>query len=143
MSWADKRLHWDLNPDDPVPAPMPLATTTWLTTGRHSLVPLSLPSAIRSNLITQYALHTWQKASHLFALLFILIYYFFFGCAGSSLLHGLFSSCREWGLLSSCVRASRCGGFSCCRAPVVGQKGFSSCGAQALEHRLTNYGAWA
>ena len=27
---------------------------------------------------------------------------FIFGCAGSSLLHGLFSSCREWGLLSSC-----------------------------------------
>ena len=26
---------------------------------------------------------------------------FIFGCAGSSLLSGLFSSCGEWGLLSS------------------------------------------
>ena len=33
-----------------------------------------------------------------------------------------FSSCGEWGLLSSCgAQASHCGGFSCC-------------GAQALEH---------
>ena len=40
-----------------------------------------------------------------------------FGCAGSSLLHGLFSSCSKWGLLSSCSQpASRCSGFSCCRA---------------------------
>ena len=28
--------------------------------------------------------------------------FFTFGCAGSSLLHGLFFSCGEWGLLSSC-----------------------------------------
>ena len=31
-----------------------------------------------------------------------------------------FSSCSDWGLLSSChVRASHCGGFSCCRAQAV------------------------
>jgi len=30
-----------------------------------------------------------------------------FGCAGSLLLHGLFSSCA--------VQASHCNGFSCCR----------------------------
>ena len=28
--------------------------------------------------------------------------FFIFGCAGSSLLHGLFFSCGEWGLFSSC-----------------------------------------
>ncbi|XP_070244028.1 zinc finger protein 793 isoform X4 [Bos mutus] len=40
-----------------------------------------------------------------------------------------FSSCNEWGLPSSCgVRASHCSGFSCC-------------GAQGLEHRLSNCGA--
>ena len=39
---------------------------------------------------------------------------FIFGCAGSLLLCGLFSSCREWGPLSSCdVQASHCDGFSC------------------------------
>ena len=43
--------------------------------------------------------------------IFLFIY---FGCAGSSLLHGRFPSCGEWGLLSSCgVWASHCGGFSC------------------------------
>ena len=40
-------------------------------------------------------------------------YYYFFDYAGSSLMCGLFSSCREQGLLSSCnVGASHCGGFS-------------------------------
>ena len=36
-----------------------------------------------------------------------------FGCAGSSLLCRLFSSCVQWGLLSSRgAWASHCGGFS-------------------------------
>ena len=35
-----------------------------------------------------------------------------------------FSSCSEQGLLSRCdVRASRCGGFSCCRAEALGRTG--------------------
>ena len=35
--------------------------------------------------------------------------YLFFGCAGSLLLCGLFSSCDEWGLLFNCsVLASYC-----------------------------------
>ena len=46
---------------------------------------------------------------------FFLIYLFIFGCAGSSLMCGIFSSCPEQGLLSCCcVRASHCGGFSFC-----------------------------
>ena len=54
-------------------------------------------------------------------------------------------SCGEWGRLSSCgVRASHCGGFSCCgawvlsaRASAVAARGLSSCGAQAqLLHGL-------
>ena len=37
-----------------------------------------------------------------------------FGRAGSLLRHGLFSSCGEWGLLSSGrAWASQCRGFSC------------------------------
>ena len=52
---------------------------------------------------------------------------FIFGCAGSLLLCGLFSSCLKWELLSSCrARASHCGG-----SPFVehrlGHKDFSSC----------------
>ena len=41
-------------------------------------------------------------------------YLFTYGCAGSSLLHGLFSSCGEWGLLSSCDARAYCSGSSCC-----------------------------
>ena len=42
------------------------------------------------------------------------IYLFIFGCAGSSLLCGFFSSCLELELLSSGgTRASHRGGFSC------------------------------
>ena len=44
----------------------------------------------------------------------IFIYFSFFGFAGSSLLHGLFSSRGKWGLPSSCT------GFSCCRAEALG-----------------------
>ena len=37
------------------------------------------------------------------------------------LLKRAFSSCSEWGLLSSCgTRASHCGGFSCCGAQAPG-----------------------
>ena len=48
------------------------------------------------------------------------------------------------------VWASHRGGFSCCgaRAPgtrvfIVAARGLSSCGSQALEHRLSGRGAWA
>ena len=69
---------------------------------------------------------------------------FIFGCAGSSLLCGLFPSCGEQGLLSNCsMWASHCGGFSGCRAQTLGHKGFISCGSQALEHSLTSCGTWA
>ena len=49
---------------------------------------------------------------------------FTFGSSGSSLLRGLLSSCREWGLLSTCgARAPHCGGFSWCRARALGHVG--------------------
>ena len=56
----------------------------------------------------------------------------------------------EQGLLSSCARASPCGGFSCWGAQALGAQasavaahGLSSCGSQALEHPLGNCGAQA
>ena len=65
---------------------------------------------------------------------FFFVFCFFFCCAGSSLLHRLFSSCGEWRLLSSCgVQASYCSGFSCCQVQTVGHTGFSSCGTWAQE----------
>ena len=52
---------------------------------------------------------------------FHFIYLFVFGCAGSSLLYELFSSCGDWGLLSSCgAPASHCSGFSCCWTQALG-----------------------
>ena len=55
-------------------------------------------------------------------------YLFLFGCTGSLLLCGLFSSCGERRLLSSWgARASHCGGFSYCGAWALGLSGFSSC----------------
>ena len=44
----------------------------------------------------------------------------------SSLLHRFFSSCG--------VQASRCGGFSCCRAWALGHADFDSRGSWAVEH---------
>ena len=62
-----------------------------------------------------------------------------------------FSSCGERGATLRCgVRASHCGGFSCCgawalgvRASVVVTLGLSSCGSHALERRLSTCGARA
>ena len=60
----------------------------------------------------------------------LIICLFISGCAGSSLLRGLVSSCCKWGLLSSCrLWASHCGGFS-------------RWGAPALEHKLSRCGTW-
>ena len=59
------------------------------------------------------------------------IYLFVFDCAGSSLLCGLFCSCREQVLLSSC---------SVQLLIVVGSP-VTTC--RALEHRLNSFSAWA
>ena len=58
---------------------------------------------------------------------------FIFGCAGSSLLCGLFSGCGKQGLLSSCGA----------QTSVIAGSGLSSCGSQALEHSFNSCGAWA
>ena len=93
-----------------------------------------------------------------FLIICLFIVLFIFGCAGSSfffkiiyLLYCLllavlgrhccvgFFSCDKRGLLSSCgAWASHGGG-----AQALGHVGFSSCGSQALEHRLSSCGAWA
>ena len=60
----------------------------------------------------------------------------------SSLLRGLFLSCRDWGLLCGCAeRASHRGGVSCRRAGAPGLTGLSSCISQALGHRPGGCGA--
>ena len=64
-----------------------------------------------------------------------------FGRGGSSLLQRLFSSCSEWGLLSSCgAQASRRCRFSQ-GTQALGHMGFGSFSPQAPEHRLSSCGA--
>ena len=83
-----------------------------------------------------------KGSRHLFLKIISFIYLFW--------LHRLFSSCDEWGLLSSCsVQASHCGGFSCCRAlalrawaSVVVEHGLNTCNSRRLEHKLNCCGAW-
>ena len=61
-----------------------------------------------------YLIYSYNR---FFDCLYIFTFYLFiFVCAGASLLLGLFCSWGEWGLLSSCVQASQCGGSFCCRA---------------------------
>ena len=72
------------------------------------------------------------------------IYLFTFGCTGSSLLCGVFSSCREQGLFSSCGTCnSHCSDFSCCRALALVHAGFRSCRSGTLEHRRKSCGTRA
>ena len=66
---------------------------------------------------------------------------FIFGCAGSLLPCGLFSSCH--------ARASHCKGFSCCRAQALGNVDFHRCGPRlqstgsvVASQALTCWGMW-
>ena len=63
--------------------------------------------------------------------------YFIFGWAGSLVLCGLFSSCREWGYSVVVV-----GGLLTAVASLW-STGFSSCASGAPEHRLNSCGAQA
>ena len=73
---------------------------------------------------------TWGSFLY-FDRVFILFYFLFFGCSVSSLvLTGFLQLLWAGATLCCSVRASHCGGFSCCRA-------------WALEHRVNSCGAWA
>ena len=73
-----------------------------------------------------FCLHSYLH-NCLFCTLFF--YSLIFGCSGSLVLCGLFSSCREQRLLSSHTAwASHRSGFSCCGAQALGHVDFSSCG---------------
>ena len=79
---------------------------------------------------TQAPLNGWMHFIY-----FLKIYLFIRGCG----YQWAFSSCKQWGLLTSCsAQASHCGGFPCCRARAAGAQasgvaalGLSSCGTQA------------
>ena len=82
------------------------------------------------------------SSSVLFKIYVYNFYLFIFGCAGSSLMRGLFSSCGEQELVSNCGgQASHCSGSSCWS--LLRHAGFSRCGSQTLEHRLSSCGVWA
>ena len=68
---------------------------------------------------------------------YVILFILFLAVLGGFLLHRLFSSCGEQGLLCNCrAWASHPSGFSCCGARALGCMGFSSCGSQILEHGL-------
>ena len=94
----------------------------------------------------QFILNSYAQNTFSFCILFI----FIFGCAWSSLLCRLVSSC-EWGLLSIAVHrlliavASLVAehGLQNTWASVVVAHELSSCSTWALEHRLNSLGSWA
>ena len=86
----------------------------------------------------------------LLLLLINLFIYLFLAALGLHCCSRAFSSCGERGLLFAAVRglliavASRCGAQALgTQASAVVARRFSSCGSQALEHRLSSCGAWA
>ena len=97
--------------------------------------------AVRQNLVVYLSYIYFLKKD-----LKKIIYWIIFVCAGSSWLRGFFSSCGEQGPLSSCGPwASRCCGFSCCRARALerGASRAARSSSWALEHRFRSCGAWA
>ena len=91
----------------------------------------------------------YKKALYFFFFLILrLPFLFIYGWAGSLLLHRLFSSCSEQGLLSTCsAQASHAGGFSRCRAQALGTRALLAAAhglsSRALDHRLRCCGTWA
>ena len=92
------------------------------------------------------------------------LFFFFFGCTGSSFLHTGFLKLQWTGSALCCGgQASHCGGFSCCQAQALGTQalvcaaqsliscglwaleyvGSRSCSLQAREHRLSSCGTLA
>ena len=80
-----------------------------------------------------------------FSFSFFLILLFIFVCSRYWMLRWL-SVVAESGVgvgggsSGCCPQVSHCGAF-CCAAQALECTGFSSCGSQALEHRLSSYGA--
>ena len=79
------------------------------------------------------------------------LFIFIFGCVGSLLLPAGFIQLRRAGAVLRCsVRASHCGGFSCCgaralgtRASVVVVRGLQSAGSVVMTHGLELlHGMW-
>ena len=74
--------------------------------------------------------------------LILFIYLFVFGCAGSLLLHRLFSSFSKWGCS---LTVELCGDFCSevwavgVQASLAAARGLPSCNARALEHRLNSW----
>ena len=66
------------------------------------------------------------------------ILFYFFGCAGSWLLHRLFSGCDAQGSFLAGMRASHRAGTQ-----ALGHEGFSTCRSRAPEHRLSSCGSQA
>ena len=63
---------------------------------------------------------------------------FIYGCAGSSLVFGLFCSCGERGLFFVAVRGLFIGVIALIAEPGSWALGLSSCSSRALEHRLNS-----
>ena len=85
-----------------------------------------------------------------FFFMYLFLLFFIFGCVGFSLLCVGFLQLQRAGVTLRCgVQASHCNRFSCCRARALGAWpsvvvacGLSSCGSQALKHRLSSCGTW-
>ena len=77
-------------------------------------------------------LYSFSQYYSIFILLSLLLLFLFLVALGLCCSMQAFSSCGEWGLLSSCdAQASHCGSFSCHGAHALGSMGFSSCGTAA------------
>ena len=83
-------------------------------------------------IISQYICQIVMLYTLFFIILFILTYLFRLRWVFIAA-HGLSSSCRNVGLLSSCgAWTSHRGAFSYCRARALGRMGFSNCTSWAL-----------
>ena len=97
--------------------------------------------AARPGLTAQTGAGSFSNDTVTVVLFIVLLIY---GCAGSSLLWGLFSNPgEEVGLLSSFPAGDSCGGGFSCWGAWVQYVAFGGCGSQTLEHRLSSCGAQA
>ena len=98
---------------------------------------------IKSKGFKYYQILTTPKCISMYIFILVLFaelqthhFFFFLAALGFHCYMRAFSSCSEWGLCGA--RTSHCGGFSLLQNTGSRHMGFSSCGSQALERRLSS-----
>ena len=113
----------------------------WLFYFYHFLVKPPFPPTVNEGSLFSTSSATFVIHRLLHNFIHSFIHSFILGYAGSLLLHGLFSSCSTWGLVSSC--GEQASPTAVASLVALGHMGCGSCSFRAVEHSLNSCGPGA